>query len=382
MNPLKTFFCFFSPKGESTQREIGVKGWGGILLFLFLFPSCVDTLEIDSKDIKPKIVLNGIIEADSTITVKISKTYPFTNDYYNNPGYAQNVSPEDKIIPNLLPHAKAKLYINGKETDNLRFIKNDSANWSNGSIFQSNYRPKIGDKIRIEVSAPDFETVWAETIIPQPILIHQVDTATFIKNTENMEPNNFQVPKDAQSLNLSLGVFVENSDKKNSGFYSFEIYQEFVENKGTEFEFLYRKELKINKDKELLFSNKAEDELLRFFLEKGNQQSIYYFTDRSFTNKKYKINISVWGYYFHRQYDPDYHAKPEIHDEPLNIEITSLSPELYQAIYENYSEMDYYIKLLSEPKTTFSNVHNGAGILGALSKTKKVIEIPKYSGDY
>lgn len=356
-------------------------GWGGFL-FLFLLPSCVETLDIDNKDIKPKIVLNGIIEADSAITVKISKTYAYTNDFYNIENYSKDVSPEDRRIPNLLPIANPKLYINDEPMGNLRFVKNDSTRWYNGSIFQSGYRPKIGDKVRIEVTAPGLESVWAETVIPQPIQINQVDTFTFYKSTERRAGNDFYVPEDARPLNLALEINIENPDKKNDGFYTFEIYQEWLENKGTSYEFLYRRSLDINKEKELLFSNKVEDELLRFFLEQGNAQTVYYFSDKSFTNKKYKINISVWGYYCHRQYESEHYYKPELHDDPLNIEITSLSPELYQLFYTDYSEMDFYIQLLSEPKVTISNVHNGAGILGSLSKTKRVIEIPQYKGEY
>ena len=59
-----------------------------------------------------------------------------------------------------------------------------------------------------------------------------------------------------------------------------------------------------------------------------------------------------------------------------------MSPEMYQAFFHDDSEMEYYIKLLSEPKITFSNVHNGVGILGSFTTTKKVIEIPKYTGEW
>lgn len=369
--------CFITPPS---------RGWGAgweLVFFLFFFlPSCVETLDIDNDDVKPKIVLNGIIEADSVITVKISKTYPFTNDYYANKSNSRSIS-TDTIVPNLLPEAKLLLYINDELKGEVVFLKNDSTKWNNGSVFQSSYRPKIGDKVRVEVTAPGFESVWAETVIPQPILIHQVDTATFYRSTDNNRTSNgFYVPEDASHLNLALRINIENPDKKNEGFYALEVYQEWLENRATPFEFFYRRNLDINKDKEPLFSNKVEDELLRFFLEEGGEQTVYnyYFSDKSFDDKKYEINISVWGYYCHRQYNPDYESKPELHDDPLNIEITSMSPELYQVLYKDYSKMEFYINLLSEPKITFSNVHNGTGILGSVSKTKKQVFIPKYNG--
>lgn len=359
-----------------------LRSWRAVLvLFLLLLASCVETLDIDADGVKPKIVLNGIIEADSAISITISKTYPFTNNYYDNEWYRKKTGKKENP-PNFLPHARPLLYVNDELKGALHFVKNDTSMSDNGSVFRSGFRPKVGDKIRIEVSNAGFESVWAETVIPQPIQINQVDTFTFYKSTERRAGNDFYVPEDARPLNLALEINIENPDKKNDGFYTFEIYQEWLENKGTSYEFLYRRSLDINKEKELLFSNKVEDELLRFFLEQGNAQTVYYFSEKSFTNKKYKINISVWGYYCHRQYESEHYYKPELHDDPLNIEITSLSPELYQLFYTDYSEMDFYIQLLSEPKVTISNVHNGAGILGSLSKTKRVIEIPQYKGEY
>ena len=62
-----------------------LRSWRAVLvLFLLLLASCVETLDIDADGVKPKIVLNGIIEADSAISITISKTYPFTNNYYDN----------------------------------------------------------------------------------------------------------------------------------------------------------------------------------------------------------------------------------------------------------------------------------------------------------
>ncbi len=371
-------------------------GWGGFLLLLLL-PSCVETLGVDSENVKPKIVLNGIIEADSAITVKISKTYPFTNDFYSLTNYSKDVSPEDRRIPNLLPNAKPILYVNDELKGNLRFHKNDSTRGDNGSIFYSDFRPKVGDKIRIEVTATGFESIWAETIIPQPILINQVDTSTYYYENEYGYPDSYTVPKDAKSMNLALGIGIENPDKDKPGCYSIEIYQEWKVYNYYSYQtyndiwwqtdsiigsYNMRRNLYLNRDKEPLLSNKVEDELLRFFLEKGNPRDMFYFTDKNFTDKQYKINTSVWGYYFHSQYYPEYQSKPEIHDDPITIEIRSMSPEMYQAFFHDDSEMEYYIKLLSEPKITFTNVHNGVGILGSFTTTKKVIEIPKYTGEW
>ena len=368
-------------------------GWGGLLFFLFLLPSCIETLDIDTKDVKPKIVLNGIIEADSAITVRISKTYPFTNDYYENYWYRQQTGKSEKV-PNFLPDAVPTVYINDVLQGEMHFQKNDTSFSSNGSVFHSEVRPKVGDNVRIEVSAQGFETVWAETVIPQPIQIHQVDTNTFISTNKYGYSNNYVIPDDAKSLNMALGINIENPNKDKDGFYSIEVYQEwmiyyhFVDEYGWGHpdiitgSYLYQRRLLLNTSREPLFSENAEDEVLSFFLEDGNARDRMFFTDKQFVNKQYKLNLSVWGYYFHQQYSSGYETKPVFHDEPLTIHILSMSPEMYRANYENHSEMDYYMQLFSEPEVTFTNVHNGVGVLGSCSSTKKKVVIPRYRGEY
>ena len=368
-------------------------GWGGFLFFLFLLPSCIETLDIDIKDVKPKIVLNGFIEADSAITVRISKTYPFTNDYYENYWYRQQTGKSEKV-PNFLPDAVPTVYINDVLQGNMIFQKNDTSFSSNGSVFHSEVRPKVGDNVRIEVSALGFETVWAETVIPQQIQIHQVDTNTFITKNKYGYSDGYVIPDDANSLNMALGINIENPNKEKEGFYSIEIYQEWmiyyylIDERGwmhpdiITSSYLNQRRLKLNTSREPLFSENTEDEVLSFFLEDGNARDRMFFTDKQFVNKQYKLNLSVWGYYFHQQYSSGYETKPVFHDEPLTIHILSMSPEMYRANYENHSEMDYYMQLFSEPEVTFTNVHNGVGVLGSCSSTKMKVVIPPYTGEY
>ena len=338
--------------------------------------------------------MNGIIEADSAITVRISKTYPFTNDYYENDWYREQTGKSEKV-PNFLPDAVPTLYINDVLLGEMKFQKNDTSFSHNGSVFHSEIRPKVGDKVRIEVSAQGFETVWAETVIPQPIQIHQVDTNTFISKNKYGYSDSYVVPDDAKSLNMALGINIENPNKEKDGFYSIEIYQEWMNYYYTYWsddndkvyktvsDSVYEKRnLNINTSMEPLFSENTEDEVLSFFLENGNARDLFYFADKQFVNKQYKLNLSVWGYYFHQQYRPEYETKPVFHDEPLIISILSMSLEMYRGNYENYSEMDYYLQMFSEPEVTFTNVHNGVGVLGSCSSTKMKVVIPRYIGEY
>lgn len=373
---LKTNFKY-SIKKHTLTSPLG--GYGVLIfIFPFLLTSCIETLDIDTNDVNPKIVLNGIIEADSSITVSISKTYPFTNDYYENHGYGNSES-TDTIVPNFLPEAKPIIYINDVLMGEMIFQKNDESFSNNGSVFHSEIRPKVGDKVRIEVSAQGFETVWTETIIPKPIQINQVDTNTFISENKWGYVSGYIVPEDAKSLNMALGISIENPNKDKDGFYAIEVYQEWIQYyNDKKYARFYKKNLELNTSREPLFSENTEDEVLSFFLEARNAPYMVYFTDEQFVNKKYKLNLSVWGYYFHQEYA----SRTDYHYDPLIIHILSMSPEMYRATNNSYSEMDNVMYLFSEPEITFTNVHNGVGVLGSCSSTKTRVIIPKYEGEY
>lgn len=350
-----------------------------LLLITITLYGCIDTWYLNEKDIVPKIVLNGIIEADSSVTIRISKTFPFTNNFLDNK--SNRYTPKDTIA-NLLPEAKPIIYINGERKGEMIFLGNDSTQNTDGSgsLFFADVYPRVGDKVRIEVSAPGFEPVWAETSVPRPIHIHRVDTATSINNTDRGSSDGYIVPSDARSLDMQLDIAVENKDH-GEGHYSICMYQEWIANENTEYAFQKKRNLMPNTEKETLFSDMVADDILRFFLEEGNGFNTLYFTDKLFVNKRYTLNLSTWGYYFHTRYS-DGIQKPKVHHEPIHIEIASMSPELYKALKVTYSETGGILSFFSEPTLTFSNVHNGVGVLGARSYTIHTIEIPPYTGEY
>ena len=341
----------------------------GIIIFI-LFIKCTEIIEIDTTSIQSKIVLNGVIDADSTIEVYLSRSYPYIHtDTFNSYRYIKLANLENPSV---------KLYINDISKGNMNDAGIDSYN---GAIFTSDYRPKVGDLIKIEVSAPGFKSVWAETQIPEPIIIQKIDTATFYEKKENDSKyyynlGNTEVPFGAQNLNLKLKIDIQNKESNKTNYYSLSIFQRINNS-------FYINAPKINVTNEpLLNENNAKNAIYAFFSEKNDSYTSL-FTDNTFTNNKYSLNLSIWGYYFYsvEAYYDDGRKDIEMHNSPIEISITSLSKECYDYYKLSFQKSSYEeIPYIFDTKSTYSNVHNGIGVLCSKSISKKLIELPPFTG--
>lgn len=343
-----------------------------ILLFIIIFTTgCIEIIDINPEYSQPKIVLNGIIDADSIITVYVSKSYPFARiDTSNAKG---NLSSDE------MKNIDVEIYINGISKGKMNYTGSKP---HSVYIFTSNYRPKVGDLIKIEASAPGFKNVWTETQIPKPIIIQNIDTATFYMKKENDSRyynslgGTAQVPYGAQSLNLKLKININDSEPNLTNHYGLSIFQRIKNNET----FINAPTINVTSEP-LLNENNAKNAIYAFFSEENNNY-LSIFTDDSFTNNKYTLNLSLWGYYFYtvETYYDDGSKDIEMHNSPIEISIISYSKELYDyyKLHQNssYEELPY----IFESKSTYSNVHNGIGVLCSRSITTKLMELPLFTG--
>lgn len=112
-------------------------------------------------------------------------------------------------------------------------------------------------------------------------------------------------------------------------------------------------------------------------------------------NNGYTLDFSVTDYYYiHTTYEeqengegyyPPYTyipIKTDVFNPPIEVELIAVSPELYPYLRTKDSDLygDDELKMISEPEITFSNVHNGIGIVGAVGTVTKQIDIPPFPG--
>lgn len=126
-----------------------------VILFLALigFTSCEKYLEFDEEVLASKLVVNGIINPDSTFKIHISNS----------------LSVIDNADLSIVENANVVIYDgNGGIYETLTYYYN--------GVYEGNLKPILGDNYTIEVSAPDFVTVTGSTSIPNLVNISQVDT--------------------------------------------------------------------------------------------------------------------------------------------------------------------------------------------------------------
>lgn len=371
-------------------------------IFIFLITiavigllACERILDVDLSDEKPLIVMYGTVEPDMPINVSISKSFLFT-DIDSTAPYLKDVSVE--------------LHINNKFVEKMQFVGIDTAKYfSRRSVsnFRSLSRAQIGDRVKIEAKAPGFETAWAETIIPMPLTIEKVDTATFL--TMVQADNNFGVWTGAYSgYEYGGGYYTQIPELSFESFYrtmrlhidirkpKSDLPQYFLlkvlkleHSDKPEFEYSHV-ELYVGKEDDPIFAKDPKNTFLeKLFNIKENVNNSSAFTDNLFRNNGYTLNVTTMGYYtldlkyekLEEESNAVKYISHEVKNPPLEVRVYALSHDFYSYINSNVdSGYDEEFSYISEPKVTFTNVNNGIGFLGSMSHTSKQIEIQPFPG--
>ena len=365
-----------------------------IIVLQLLFNSCEKELLPDMSNVSSKIVMNGILSPDSLIEVEISKSYSY---------FLSGQSPE------LKQEALLKLYVNGEYKETMqRAEKKNTKGWrAPVSFYRATIRPGIGDKIRIEASVDGFESVWAETTIPAPILIEKVDTATFF--TQKQLTYNYaylgdsygyghkyyeeyadSIKMEPQYRNMRLKVKVKSG--RSSSVQNFYLGVNRMQVASDTAIFYERRLASYTYDDPIFTKNPKKSILNELFGDDSSSKSSPIFSDRLFKNDTYALNFSVSGYYISKMTFEE-HEVNEYHKSYRVVDVKVLNPAIEVQIWSISDELKPYFtgtglggysdegfSDISEPSTTYSNVHNGIGIVGAISIAKKQIEIEPYPG--
>lgn len=124
-----------------------------IFLALWVFTSCEKYIDFDAEIKQPKLVVNGIINPDSTFDIHISRS----------------LSVIDNSDLSIVENATVKILDqNGNVFETLVYEYNGR--------YKGTLSPNMNEDYSIEVTAPDFDMVTATTSIPNLVDLSQVDT--------------------------------------------------------------------------------------------------------------------------------------------------------------------------------------------------------------
>ncbi len=355
------------------------------ILFILLSAACERQLNVDFSNEKPLIVMHGVVEPGKPISVSVGKSFSIL-DTDSNAAY--------------LKDAAVELHINGKFVEKMKLDRIDSTasygSRKGTSHFVSTTHAGIGDRIRIQASAPGLETAWAETVIPAPPTIGKVDTTSYFTmiNTEgSYDPFGYynqyyeyeEITREPFLRMLRLQIEVERAKNDDDQYYALYLLAVVPPNSS-----YHRRGLFTGTKDDPIFASDPKNSIFDALFEKNYSYSgSVFFSDKGFKNNTYTLNVSTYGFYeVNIEYNEDEDGIPtgykshKVENLPIEIRISSLSPD-WHAYLKSKEEGSYDtdgMGFISEPKTTHTNVHNGIGFLGAMSHAYKQIDTPPFTG--
>lgn len=130
-----------------------IKKYFSVLFTVFLFASCEKEIEFKGKITEPQVVVNSFITPDSVIKVHVSESKFFL---------------EKTDSFNSIVNADISVLING--------VLKEKMIYSASGIYLANYKPVVGDTVRLEVKIPNRNDVSSQTIIEPAIQLIDLDT--------------------------------------------------------------------------------------------------------------------------------------------------------------------------------------------------------------
>lgn len=346
-----------------------------ILSFSLILFACQKEIAFNKKLIQPKLVINGFIEADSIIDVKVatSKTIPGVEKPFT-----------------WLDDATVKLYVDGVETETLTVYPieypetNQLDDYYNGNDSRPtvgyhtiNTKAEAGKNYRIEVSHPDYETATAETYIPNKveILSYASDETTEDDNGFYNSFQNFTIKikdpeREKNYYRLTIRLF---SGTQMQGGKDFTDTTDYISVSNQEVSYIESDDRVLNPDKE-----DANDFLF------GSPYNTYnLFTDELIDGKEYNLQFRVGKSNYIEYSDNGFEIRPPNEGEFTwyIISLQSLTYDAFLYMKSSHAQNWYGNDFFSEPVQAFSNIENGVGIFAGYNASGIEVKNGEYPVD-
>ena len=285
-------------------------GWLCLCLIALAISSCTKILDEELTQPDPKLVVNGVINPDSSIKINLSKSVPiFAN--------------ESSVHLPFVEAAAVKLF---QDQQFLFNLQEDAQ----GYYSNPDFMPSLNHTYSIEVEKSGFTPVHAEAKIPLPVLITSFDTTLVLDNYEDY----FDIHMEC---NLKY-----NDPPGITNYYRLECFYILSDEQGQEY--VNRQYLYVDENDSYLFDKTDEYLLWNDVLTNGDEVNI-------------KFNIYL-----------DY-FETDTTGITYVVMLNSVSEDFYK--YDKtrsiYNESGGSDNPFSEPVVIYTNIENGRGIFGAYS---------------
>jgi len=302
--------------------------------------SCHEPIDITVPDTQKKIVLNGLINPDSTVKINLSKSISILEN-------------DDKIT--FLESATVMLYENDIFKENLQYDTN--------GYYRCSVYPQIGKTYKITAENSPLDAVDAETeILPEPIISSINSQAEFYSEIQTWynEETGEHFDTTINILNR-LNIDLTLQDPGNQTNWYFLTFSAII----PQYEYLppdYEPEFSGNKMTSLDYNANNLNWKNYFYSRELNG---YVFSDNLFNGSSYTINTDVYANAINGNSSSV---------DTVFVNLHSITEDFYQYVISYSKYQDVEGNPLAEPVNIMSNINNGFGVFSGYStKTDTVI---------
>ncbi len=350
-----------------------------LITFLMVF-GCTKDIEFNGKVVEPFLILDGHLTPDSIVKVRVNKSH-FT---------FKNQDSKQLAINN----ATVKLYVNDKFIQNMQSIGDEG-------FYFSHYKPKADETIKITVDVNGIQSIEAKTTIPQAPLFQIKDTTERYYESEmnrygvgvyqeesNFKNPNYNTDTITQQLRKSTKAHFVLSDLPNDHYYfykSFTIAYLLENNEQTsQMDTIWRKGQYPHSYnlKDVIPSIHPENIEDAFYFNEDNKNEtvdeINIFSDKMVDKSKvdmyfdFDVLIGAIEYVNNKKIGIKYFGSKR--QEIQEIRLASMSKDLFLFVKSLEKAQNTNGSPFAEPVPIYSNVKNGAGILGSYNTTTHIIK--------
>ncbi|MBR0177419.1 MAG: DUF4249 domain-containing protein [Bacteroidales bacterium] len=333
-----------------------------IAISAMFLASCEKEIEFNGEQTDPRLVINSIVEPGLPVSARIGKSIFFLdtdNDMQ---------APDDLV---------ATLYVNGSLLGVMDIVFDsiaehyytddfeDSIGYKLVKRFQSDYRPSVGDVIKITASAHGFEDVeGTSSALPKV-----VDCLLADKTVQELE-SEYQPIDDEDSLLYIYGrmeLFVEVTDPNPGQTDLFRLSIQSDAYEGSENQYYTSQYYVSHEYTDPIFGGSIESNDFIDFSELDVRPEGV-FSDALFDGGSYRIKVPIY-FNLHKLK----HTDPGFFQVPIKIEHLSKEYYYYLSTCEQGSTLTGFF---SEPIQVYSNVTNGYGIVGSCATSQCLLPLP------
>lgn len=278
----------------------------GALFFISSVTSCQKdiSLTVNPKYNKPLLVLNSVLQADSTATVQVSQS----GSLFNN------------TQPSLVTDAAVELWENGNYKMKM--------NYNNG-MYSCNYLPKAGNSYTIKATKLNFDNAEGTTTIPNA-------SAVLLKNYDSIN----------HTFAIQINDLASVSDYYNIKMFTTDNTHQIIQN-----------QVSVLTDESAILGDTKEQN--NGGGHGGSSQKNYQALPNFITDQYFNGTSNTYSFI----YQPDNTFPIDYNHYVLKVENVSAEIYWYDKSIKDYRNNNG--NSLSEPVVVYSNVKNGLGVVGS-----------------